>query len=145
MTKKILLSIASCLLLAAMVVAVSCKKDDQKPSVRNFTNTQCLGEDGYAKSLADGYDSLKVDFDGRTANIAITGWWVNCGFTSTSATVKSTDSTLAVTLSYAGSLANCLCPIDASFEVVDIPKGHIHFTVNLMDTTQTIYSEYHNF
>lgn len=109
--------------------------DDSGIDVENLDVGTCSPEKAPPDPTVDPFDIVELDWEGGVLTVHRTAAIVNCGMGSpenedweVTVEVDIDGSNLTVNEDYGGMLADCVCSVDMSYDIVGIPPGDYTFT-----------------
>ncbi|MCC6158611.1 MAG: hypothetical protein IT350_11220 [Deltaproteobacteria bacterium] len=109
--------------------------DDAGVDIENLDVGTCSPEKAPPDPTVDPFDIVEIDWEGGVLTVHRFGAIVNCGMGSpenedweVTVEVDIDGQNLTVNEDYGGMLADCVCAVDLSYDIVGIPPGEYAFT-----------------
>lgn len=113
------------------IIVISCgkdKDDNREVSVSNIAFSECLYR--YDAEGWNSPDSVAFSYKDGTLHVAHNNLSVNCGYKQVDVNVKLFGDTIAISEWGHPENANCVCDINNSFDINNLPHGVYHVIVN---------------
>lgn len=112
--------------LGIVVFVASCQKDSDErgPYLSNFANTECGGHNDTiaAKQLGEDEEYV-INVNDGVVNVTHVNWMVPCDFHDITVAFSYQSNSITINECCQGGLVNCICNIDNSFDINDLPAG----------------------
>lgn len=136
-------------LFAALTLSMTaCKKTDtiaeDSFAVSNIVFSDCLQHhsSGEIKGLHNP-DSISIDYHNGTIYVTHYNLIVNCGFENVNVNIDVASDTITILENGSPESADCMCEIDNSFEIKNVPSGS--YTVIIKNWDPDPYCQTYNF
>ena len=132
--RKYLPLMAAALLAGALLLLVGCEKE-KEIHVSKISFTSCISHKNTGQKGHRNPDSIVVRTNNGTIYVSHFFLCVNCGFENVTVSLQISGDTVNVTeKGVPDNTANCMCEVNNSFRINNIPQGKYHlFFYNGMD------------
>ncbi len=101
------------------------------PEVVNIQHTECLSDDLRDNAMFG--DSIIINYNNGVMHVDHYNFLVNCAFDTIAVTSTVSTDTIMITETESPMNANCMCPINNSFDVTNIPAGRYIVIISHLD------------
>ena len=126
-THKIILQLtAAALLTGALLLFAGCEKE-KEIHISNISFTNCVSHKNIGQKGHRNSDSIVVRTNNGTIYVSHYNLWVNCGFENVTISLQISSDTVKITetgIPY--NAANCMCEVNNSYQINNIPKRKYH-------------------